>query len=72
MTDVLKANYNKLLKRWNDGTEYLENKATPEQIDKWLPEYELILKQRNALCMEIWQQTGIKPTIEEFENGFTV
>ncbi len=70
IVNALKTEYNKVLERWNKATEYLEHEATSEQIDKWLPEYEMILKRRNALCMDIWQESGVKPTVEEFEYGF--
>jgi len=68
---TLKIEYNKVIARWNKATEYIESKdRTPQEVDKWLPDYEAILKQRQALCMDIWQESGIKPTVEEFENGF--
>ena len=68
---TLKTEYNKVLEQWNKATEYLESKErTASEVDKWLPKHEYILKQRNALCMDIWQESGIKPTVEEFENGF--
>lgn len=68
---TLKIEYNKVLAKWDKATEYLQDlERTLEEVDKWLPEYEAILKQRNALCIDIWQHSGIKPTIDEFENGF--
>lgn len=68
---ILKTEYNKVLERWDKATEYLENPIrTQNEIDKWLPEYEKILKQRNCLIIEIWTESGIKPTIEEYEGGF--
>ncbi len=68
---TLKTEYNKVLEQWNKATEYLESKErAASEVDKWLPKYEDILKQRNALCMDIWQKSGTKPTAEEFENGF--
>jgi hypothetical protein len=70
MAETLKGEYNKILIQWNKATQYLEHEATAEQVDKWLPKYEFILKQRNSLCNEIWQETGIKPTVQQFEGGF--
>lgn len=68
---TLKQNYNKALERWNKATAYLENPIrTPEEIDKWLPEYESILKHRQELCREIEECSRVRPTLEEFENGF--
>lgn len=72
IVNILKNEYNKVLKRWNKATHYLEHEATPEQVDKWLHEYEFILKQRQSLCMEIWKETGIKPKTKEFEGGFYI
>lgn len=70
---TLKIQYNKLLKRWNDATNYMESEErTQQEIDKWLPEYEKILMQRNALSMDIWKYSGVKPTAEEFEGGFKI
>ena len=68
---TLKVEYNEVLARWNKATSYLEaSERTNEEVDQWLPEYEEILKLRQTLCNDIWQQSGIKPTAEEFENGF--
>lgn len=68
---TLKIEYNKVIARWNKATEYIESKGrTPQEVDKWLPDYEFILKQRQALCMDIWEYSGIKPTVQEFERGF--
>lgn len=68
---TLKNEYNRVLAKWNKATAYIESKdRTPQEVDKWLPDYEAILKQRQALCMEIWQESGNKPTVEEFEKGF--
>ena len=53
---TLKTEYNKVLEQWNKATEYLESKErAASEVDKWLPKYEDILKQRNALCMDIWR-----------------
>lgn len=68
---TLRKEYNKVLARWNNATRYLESpERTPEEVDQWLPEYESILKQRQALCYKICQLSGVEPTGEEFENGF--
>lgn len=71
IASTLKAKYNRVLQKWNKATAYIESKdRTLQEIDKWLPDYEFILRQRNALCMEIWRETDNKPTIEQFEGGF--
>ena len=67
----LKQNYNKVLERWNRATTYLESPIrTLDEVEMWLPEYEKILKQRLALCLEIRELSGARPILQEFENGF--
>ncbi|MBP7223437.1 MAG: hypothetical protein KBA50_09330 [Sedimentibacter sp.] len=71
IVQTLRTEYNKVLARWDKATKFLESpKRTPEEVDQWLPEYESILKQRQELCYKIWQISGIKPAVEEFEGGF--
>jgi hypothetical protein len=70
IVETLKTEYNKVLQRWDKATKFLEGEATAEEIDKWLPDYEKILKQRNALIMDIWEYSKAKPTLAEYEGGF--
>lgn len=64
----LKLEYNKLLAREIKAEDYLSNpNRTPEDLDKWLPEF-------NQICMDlssILNQLG-EYTHEEAVSGFTV
>lgn len=71
IAQTLKTEYKKVLVRWNKATSYLEApERTNEEVDNWLPEYEMILRQRMALCNDIGEYSGVRPTLSEFENGF--
>lgn len=70
---ALKTEYNKVLERWNKATIYMEApERTSEEVDNWLPEYEMMLRQRMALCNDIGEYSGIRPTLSEFLNGFMI
>lgn len=73
IVQTLKTEYNKVLARWDKATSYLEEpERTNEEVEQWLPEYEAILKQRMALCNNIAEYSGVRPTLSEFENGFKI
>lgn len=57
--------YNDLTKRWLNACKWIEApERTGEEIEKWLPEYNAILKELSELFYEI-KQNGINVKPEE-------
>lgn len=67
--DAIKIEYNSLLAREKKAEEYL-NKATPEQLKKWLPEFEKIEIQLSRLIWKFAATAGREMTKDEILNGF--
>lgn len=67
--DAIKIEYNSLLAREKKAEEYLEH-ATPEQLKKWLPEFEKIEIQLSRLIQKFAATAGRMVTHEEIVDGF--
>jgi hypothetical protein len=62
----LKAQYNKLLQRYEGAEAYIDSdERTPEEVEKWMPEFSKIVNQLNKLLAEI-----VEHTPDEAVNGF--
>ena len=62
----LKQQYNNLLARYNGAESYIDSKErTPEEVEKWLPEFCRIVKQLCALLNKIGEHTA-----DEAVHGF--
>lgn len=67
----LKSEYNKILEREKKAEKYL-NKATDEQLKKWLPEFNKIVRDLSKLMYEYRELTGNEMTDTEILEGFNV
>lgn len=67
----LKQEYNTVLTREKKAEVWI-SKATNEQIDKWLPEYDKIIRQLGSIIIKIENTENIKLTDKEILNGFTL
>ena len=57
----LKSYYNELLAREKRGEEYLDNPArTPDEVDKWMPEFKKILIDLNDTLARIGGFTAVE------------
>ena len=57
--------YNELTKRWLNACKWIESpERTEEEVDKWLPEFQKILRELSDLFLEL-KQNGIKVIPEE-------
>lgn len=64
--------YNRLIKREKKGSAYLDNPDVPEQEkEKWIGEFQKILRALNDLISLIEKELGRNMTSEEILNGFT-
>ena len=67
--DTLRKQYNELLAREKKAENFL-NKATDEQYEKWLPEFQNIIIQLSTLIGKIEKEEGRKLTQNEALEGF--
>lgn len=66
--DLLKSQYNELLSRERRGEKVLDDPVrTPEEIEKWMPEFQKILAELNNTLVKIGSYTT-----EEVLNGFNL
>lgn len=66
---VLKQQYNKVLEREKKAEEFF-NKASSEDVDKWLPEYNKIICNLGTLALKIKKEYGKELTKDEYLEGF--
>lgn len=63
--------YNRLIKREKKGAAYLDNPDIPTQEkEKWIGEFQKIIKALNGLIPYIEKAAGRKMTSDEILNGF--
>ena len=78
--------YNKLIKRIENAEKFLESdtyigkdkkahkyQSLEEEIhykEKWIPEYQKLVKETGLMAIKYKELTGYKMVIEEFMNGF--
>lgn len=66
----LKKEYNKLIKRYKTGADYLDNNGIPlEEREKWMDEFRNIIDGLNGFLKE-FKKLGIETTEDEIMNGF--
>jgi flagellin-specific chaperone FliS len=65
----LKERYNKLIEREKKAEDFI-SKATDEQYEKWLPEFQNIIIQLSTLIDKIEKEEGRKLTQNEALEGF--
>jgi hypothetical protein len=65
----LKERYNKLIEREKKAEDFI-SKATDEQYEKWLPEFQNIIIQLSTLIGKIEKEEGRKLTQNEALEGF--
>lgn len=68
--DNLKQEYNKLLKREKNAENFLDNVATPKDIEKWTPEFIKITVELSAIINKFKSSSGRDMTVDEIINGF--
>lgn len=69
---TIKDEYNKFLTRFRRASKWLDDPArTPEEIEKWMPEFQGIIKHLGELLVKM-QKSGIKYTQDEVLNGFKI
>lgn len=69
-TKSLKKEYNKLIKRYKTGADYLDNNGIPlEEREKWMDEFRNIIDGLNGFLKE-FKKLGIETTEDEIMNGF--
>lgn len=66
----LKVDYNKLLVRFHKGCDFLENKATEAEVEKWLPLLEKIISDLSMVIVNFKKTAGREMTTDEIINGF--
>ena len=70
LLNELKTHYNKLIKRYKTGADYLDNNGIPlEEREKWMDEFRNIIDGLNGLLKE-FKKLGIETTEDEIMNGF--
>ena len=67
--DPLKQQYNEVLKRQKKADDFY-NKASSEDADKWLPEYNKIIRNLGTLAYKIEKIEGRELTRDEYLEGF--
>jgi hypothetical protein len=67
--DALKQRYNLALKREQKAEIWL-NKATDEQLEKWIPEFNKIIVELSQLIYLIEKQKNRKLSYSEVSEGF--
>lgn len=66
----LKKEYNKLIKRYKAGGEYLDNNDIPiEEREKWIGEFRKIIDVLNGFINE-FKKLGVELTDNDVMNGF--
>jgi hypothetical protein len=66
----LKTHYNKLIKRYKAGVEYIDNSHIPiEEREKWVLEYKKLIEQLNGFLNE-FEKIGVEVSDDETLNGF--
>ena len=69
-TKSLKKEYNKLIKRYKTGGDYLDNNGIPiEEREKWIGEFRKIIDVLNGFINE-FKKLGVETTEDEIMNGF--
>lgn len=66
---ILTDKYNIVLAREKKAEKWMKT-ATGEQVDKWLPEYNKIVKELGGLMIDIEKELGRDMTTDETLNGF--
>jgi hypothetical protein len=61
--------YNAILKRVYKALDWFES-VSKEDIDKWLPKFNQLLGELDAIGKQIEKESGIKLTDEQILNGF--
>ena len=70
LLNELKTHYNKLIKRYKTGADYLDNNGIPlEEREKWMDEFRNIIDGLNGFLKE-FKKLGIETTEDEIMNGF--
>lgn len=70
LLNELKTHYNKLIKRYKTGGDYLDNNGIPlEEREKWMDEFRNIIDGLNGFLKE-FKKLGIETTEDEIMNGF--
>lgn len=68
---ILRKQYNDILAREKKAEEFFKN-ASPEEVEKWLPEYTKIIIKLSKLMEEYTKLTGKNMTSNEIFNGFNI
>lgn len=68
----LKDDYNKLLVRFKKGCDFLENKATEAEVERWMPLLEKIISDLSMVIADFKRTAGREMTTDEIVNGFEV